>query len=180
MNDDNHYLFIKLLFKKFKRKFLQNDIRFINNEIVKNPLHYENISELNIGYRITNSIDFLQFESNKLEKITSITLPAYGIWIIEYRLNLNLETGMLLMKTNEIRIKTGGELLLDDINKLTPNKEREKTINGVFVYVPKENKLKLDLFVSFIFGRKNTPCILTMYKNKNVENDFNLRATRIG
>lgn len=118
-------------------------------------------SSENIGYKINNIIDDnIQIISGNDYILSSIILPCYGVWLINYRLELNLSMGFTCFKSCKITVNTSKdetifENIINDINVINNINVVTATISNNVIYRVFDDKFSLKLSVNFVFGRNS-------------------------
>ena len=155
----------------------------INHPITFIPLILPSYKRGDIGYTINNVITENIIILSGIEVfLSSIILPCYGVWMINYRLELNLSLGFTCLKSSRIIINKNidnseSQQIINDINTVNIINNSITTINNSIIYSTNDENLSLNLFVNFTFGRLNTPGIFNIISNDTISI---FSVTRIG
>lgn len=135
-----------------------------------------------IGYKISKTIcETKVIECGKETHLISLNLPCYGIWMITYRLEMNLTLGFSCLRASKITLNLDSEdssnlQLINNINIITPQNQSTMTNTDTIIYEVLDDNPVLNLFVTFTYGISSNNGVFTIKQNLSLPN---LVATRI-
>lgn len=165
---------IKTVHSIEKQKNTLNDELTINHPITFIPLSIPLYKRGDIGYKINNTInENIEILSGVENLISSIILPCYGVWMVTYRLEINLSLGFTCLRSSKVIVNKNIEnsnlqQIINDINTVNVINHSTTTINNSIIYSTNDNNFNLNLFVNFTFGRLNSSGIFNIVSNNTI------------
>ena len=157
-----------------KRKNTLYEELTIHHPITFIPLRVPLYKRGDIGYTINNiTNENIPLLSGIESLISSIILPCYGVWIINYRLELNLSLGFTCLKNSRIVVNkniddSNSHQIINDINTVNIINTSTTSIKNSVIYSTNDENFNLNLFVSFTFGRNNNSGFFNIVSNDTI------------
>lgn len=173
MNEDNSFIIdkIKIIEQALIGKVSEIEHRnnvfkgFIRilNPIIFSPFSIPHYNEENIGYNYNLNIETdIGIISDREYNILSFKLPCYGVWMIKYRLEINLSLGFTCLKNSRIKLSGSHRDYIDNINNISNINQLLVTSSDTVIV---SDEVNLTLKCYFVFGRVISQGIFTIIKN---------------